>query len=102
MQRCIQSMYLDSRYTISPSCTPSIVNRVTDLDLYLQIADLEFYLVKDLSIVDAHHTASDNSCHRDTSLTVVPELRGVLQLPELHARYATGINAFVDLHALCL
>ena len=25
-----------------------------------------------------------------TSLTVVPELRGELQLPELHARYATG------------
>ena len=25
-----------------------------------------------------------------TSLTAAPELRGVLQLPELHARYATG------------
>ena len=33
---------------------------------------------------------SDNSCHLDTNLTVVPELRGVLQLPELHARYATA------------
>ena len=27
-----------------------------------------------------------------TELTVVPELRGVLQLPELHARYATGAS----------
>ena len=25
-------------------------------------------------------------------LTVVPEQRGVLQLPELHARYATAVN----------
>ena len=32
---------------------------------------------------------SDNSCHWDTKFTVVPELRGVLQLPELHAKYAT-------------
>jgi hypothetical protein len=31
----------------------------------------------------------DSICHWATELAIVPELRGVLELPELHARYAT-------------
>ena len=36
-----------------------------------------------------------------TELTVVPQLRGVLQLselPELHARYASGVQYLFDEH----
>ena len=43
---------------------------------------------------------SDNSCQWIAELAVVPELRGVLQLPELHARYATVLG-ILPLHTSC-